>query len=308
MRAIRKSSGFDLAALALLLSALLTAGCAAGRPFKMPRAVTFKGIDGRFRAGQIIDLREGTAVTFEEMMGVLKQKDLLFIGEVHNNPEHHLVQIQILQKWVEDLARPAAAMEFFEMDRQSLLDRFLEGSMSETAFLDEVDWDKNWGFPYFYYRPLMDLLRAENGRVLGVNAPRSIIRKVARSGIESLDSAERARIAKEIDLTHTAHRDFVNQAFRMHPGHGDVDRFEYFYQAQCVWEETMAENIAAFLQQNPGSKLVAFAGNGHLRHGFGIPDRTTRRVSVSSAVVLPYAVSAESELERGLADFVWLTR
>jgi membrane-associated protease RseP (regulator of RpoE activity) len=77
--------------------------------------------------------------------------------------------------------------------------------------------------------------------------------------------------------------------------------FEYFHQAQILWDETMAESIATFLADHPDYRLVVLAGNGHLAFGSGIPKRAYRRTGKDYAIVLP---DPGEPLEPGLADFV----
>lgn len=292
----------------LFMGLLLSAGCALHKPLMKPATVKVQGSEAAFRAGEIIDLETGASVDFEAMMGILQEKDLVFLGEVHSDPEHHLMQVQILQRWAEDQPHPVIAMEFFQVTQQDALDRFLAGDLGEAAFLEAAQWDAEWGFPYHYYRPLLDLIRAKRGRILAINAPRGIVKKVARSGIESLSPEERAQIASEIDFNREAHREYVQAVFPLHPGHGGTIDFERFYQAQCIWEDTMAENIARFKLENPGIRIAVFAGSGHLRYGFGIPERTLERSPATAAVVLPYPAEPDLVLDRDLADFIWLSR
>jgi uncharacterized iron-regulated protein len=150
------------------------------------------------------------------------------------------------------------------------------------------------------------LLSKERGlRVLALNAPSGIVRKVARSGLSGLTAEERDQIANEIDLGNEAHRAYVLDAFKGHHNL-DLNQFERFYEAQCVWEETMAETIARHLASS-GGKMVIFAGNGHIVYKFGIPDRALRRIPVTAATVVLYPADGRQKLDKDLADFVWIT-
>ncbi|MCK4821213.1 PDZ domain-containing protein, partial [bacterium] len=53
---------------------------------------------------------------------------------------------------------------------------------------------------------------------------------------------------------------------------------------------------------NPESKLVILAGNGHVRHKYGIPERLYRRNHESFTVVVQ-----DEEIEDGIADYVLIT-
>jgi uncharacterized iron-regulated protein len=69
----------------------------------------------------------------------------------------------------------------------------------------------------------------------------------------------------------------------------------------------MAQNIAEHMKDNKG-KMIVFAGNGHIRNKYGIPDRVVKRVKVTMATLMPYVVTGHEDLQKGLADYVWLTR
>jgi len=85
------------------------------------------------------------------------------------------------------------------------------------------------------------------------------------------------------------------------PGDIAPRNFEYFHQAQILWDETMADTIASFLAERPDYHLVVLAGNGHLAYGSGIPKRTYRRIAKDYAIILP----DPGELpEPGVADFI----
>lgn len=280
-------------------------GCA-GMKKPAPIVATIGGVSGDFKIGQILDLKAGTVVSFEEFIDRISQDDLIFIGEVHDNPEHHLIQVQILQALVDCCGPLTIGMEFFQEPQQPVLNRYLQGEIDEEAFLNETKWKNSWGFDYAFYRPLMQLAKHHGFAVLAINAPHDVVKKVARNGLKSLDVEERESLARDIDLGNEAHRAYVREVYEHH-GHGNLKEFDYFYEAQCVWEDTMAENLADHLREN-GKKLVVFAGNGHLINKFGIPDRTIKRMPVSMVTIMPYALSEKESIEKEIADYVWLTR
>lgn len=287
-----------------LLTFFILQGCSIMK-IHVPFMASVQGIPGHFKIGQIIDLEKGKALSFEQLIDQIASKDLIFIGEVHDNPEHHLIQVQILQALVLRCGPMDIAMEFFQKPQQPFLDRYLKGEITESDFLKEADWEKGWGFDYHYYRPLMLLAKQNGTRILAINAPRQIVKKVARSGLKSLDELERNQLPENIDLSNKAHRAYVHRAFKEH-GHGDLKDFDYFYEAQCVWEDTMAHNLAEYFRRDHG-KLIVFAGNGHIIHKFGIPLRTANRAPVSMVTIMPYPINPKMPIKKEAADYVWLT-
>ena len=288
----------------LALICLCVIGCAGSRPPR-PQTAIVEGLVQRFRPGQIVDLASGKVIDFEELIAGLSSKDLIFIGEAHDNPDHHLIQIQILQALAYRSLSLTMGMEFFQQQHQPLLDRYVQGEMTEKDFLEAVDWGKTWGFDYHLYRPLMHLARERKYRVLAINAPNSVVRKVARTGLRSLEPSERDQLPKDIDLDQGRHRSFLQESYHEHSSR-DLKEFQFFYEAQCVWEEAMASHLAEHLASGKG-RLIAFAGNGHIVNKCGIPDRTVRRVPASMVTVMPYPLNGEETIDRASADYVWFT-
>lgn len=284
-----------------LVCLMITGGCA---PKRFPLA-SIEGVPGHFMQGQIIDMKTGKTITFAELINALDSVRLVFVGEVHDNPEHHLIETQILQALTARHDTLSVALEFLTVPRQSAVNQYMKGDLDETAFLDEVEWHKNWSFPYHFYRPLILSLRENGHPLFAVNAPGLIVKKVARSGLKSLTPEERKQVADHMDLENQAHREYLLEVYEAHPQR-ELKHFEYFYQAQCVWEETMAQEIARRLRKTRG-KMVVFTGNGHIIHHFGIPDRVVRRIPVDMASVLLYPLTEASRMNKNMGDYVWLT-
>jgi uncharacterized iron-regulated protein len=58
-----------------------------------PVVATIPGLSGQFKVGQIVELQTGRVVSFDQLIEQIATKDLTFVGEVHENPEHHLIQV-----------------------------------------------------------------------------------------------------------------------------------------------------------------------------------------------------------------------
>lgn len=273
---------------------------------EMHPLVSVEGLSGHFVIGQIVRVETGKTLLFHELIEQLGSKNLIFIGEVHDNPEHHLIQVQLLQALLSQNKLRTVAMEFFQKPRQSFIDRYIAGESTEPEFLKEVDWNGQWSFDYSFYRPIMLEVKEKAGKILAINAPNDIVRKVARSGLSSLSADERELVAEDIDLKNERHRDYLKEVFKYNV-HGDLENFEYFYEAQCVWEDTMAENIADYMEKTKDNMMV-LTGNGHIVNKFGIPDRTLGRIPADMAtiVLLPVEEGFQT-IARESADYVWLT-
>jgi uncharacterized iron-regulated protein len=300
---LRRMTPFSI--LFFCCATFLLAGCAGTRLMPPPAVATIPGVSEVFRRGQIVDLSSGKELSFDRLADHASSQDVVFVGEIHNNPADHLIELQILQGLFARNRSLTLAMEFFHQNQQAILDRYTTGDMTEEEFLDKVNWKKTWGFPYFYYRPLLLMAKQHRLKVLAVNAPAEIVGKVARGGLGALDADQRAQLPRDIDLSNEAERAFVRDAYGEHE-HGELKNFQYFYEAQCVWEEAMARNIADYMKDR-NQKVIVFSGNGHIIWKFGIPDRVRRRLPVSLVTIMPFSLYKSAAFERGIADFVWLT-
>ena len=152
---------------------------------------------------------------------------------------------------------------------------------------------------------LYELVADEVNRVVCLAEERGALVKVI---IETayLSDEEKAEIGKVTVGGSDQHRFLIHTYFGESVADMPPAWLDRMYQAQCVWEETMAENIARDLKGNPG-KMVVFTGNSHIVNRFGIPERVLRRIQVKTATVVLYPLTERSILFKNMADYVWLT-
>lgn len=267
-----------LASAILLGAAASTVGCAS---------------TGSAREDLIRDARRGRDVTFRAMADDLASVRMVHVGEAHTHPGHHDLQLRILQTLQERGLPLLLGMEMFERPYQPILDRWSAGTMTEDAFLRETSWYQSWGYDWTLYRPLLLYARDHHIPVIALNAERAIISAINRSGLEELAPWMRARLPDELPVPSSGrHRDALVDIWRMHTPEGkpiDRERFERFYQAQCTWDETMAESAARALAADPrpGAVMVVLAGSGHIEGFHCIPERARRRNGFDYRTVLP---------------------
>lgn len=300
-----RSNSLIVRSVVVCLLVVILSGCAGIEKMPQPTSAPITGVSETFHRNQILDLTSGKVVSFDEFTDRISTFDVIFVGEVHTNAEHHLIQVQILQALLERVPDLMIGVEFLQQDQQAPLDGYIIKDTAEKVFLEQVDWKRTWGYPYHFYRPLMLAAKRERTPVFALNAPRDIVRKVARKGLAGLEERERAVLPVEMNLTDEAHRSYVRAIYEHHD-HRDLEAFEFFYEAQVVRDETMASNIAESIRKQC-RKMVVFSGNGHIVRKFGIPDRTLRRVPVSLVTVMPYALKDPLSLDEHPADYLWFT-
>lgn len=276
------------------------------------------------RAGDrdyVILTADGTT-TFDAMAEALSQADVVFLGEQHDHGLGHRLELEILRALHARRARVALSMEMFERDVQIILDEYLAGHITESAFLQAA---RPWSNYRTDYRPLVEFCREQRLPVIAANAPRRYVNMVSRKGQEALMGLPRASrewlpgLPYAMDIPATYARQ-LEEIFRGHgsgnatgAAGGTQPSTEYMKQAQGLWDETMKDSILRFLRRHRGWLVLQINGAMHSDSGFGIVDRLRRaapRLKVAVVSIRPDAQFPAVDARRyaGIGDFVILTR
>ena len=251
----------------------------------------------------------------QNVLQQLAAADVVYLGETHDDVNDHRAQLAIIQSLHRLNPNLAIAMEMFQRPYQSVLDRYLAGTITEAQLKELTEYDTRWGFPWEYYAPILRFAQAHQLPVIALNTPTEIIRKVSRSGLKSLTLADRRFIPpmSELRAEPGAYRDRMRLIYQeIHQSKGNSSQFDRFFLAQILWDETMADRVTQLLRANPRTNLVVLAGQGHIVYGDGIPNRVARRMQrtqrrgFSQSLILlnpPQEMTAKSD--RPIADYFW---
>lgn len=106
--------------------------------------------------------------TKEELLKVVAKSDLVFGADFHPFAQSQRTHLRILR----DLPRKRKVilgLEAIGSRYQDIIDGFIRGSVSENDFLERVDWQRNWGFPWEHYKPLFSLAQEGKFEIVGLN-------------------------------------------------------------------------------------------------------------------------------------------
>jgi hypothetical protein len=138
---------------------------------------------------------------------------------------------------------------------------------------------------------------------------------VGQQGITGLSPEDRAKLP-EMDLSDKEHRHYMESIYKSHQA-GSAKDFENFYQAQCLWDEAMAETLFRFLQstEGRGKTVLVIVGSGHVAFDFGIPKRLHRRnpILYKTIILKEWKKKVEDDFNLNkvsspLAHFLWITK
>lgn len=228
-------------------------------------------------------LSDGKHIALEQMIEEIKQASFVFVGETHNNERHHQAQLDIIKALEKSGRTVVLGLEMFEAEDQKKLDRWVSGKLSLREFLRL--YYESWGFPWPLYKEIFFYARDNSIPVVGLNAPREIVRKVSSESFSSLTAEELKQLPSGIscDIDET-YMEFIRRVHKAHPGSGR--EFVNFCEAQMVWDKSMAWHLVRFAEENPGRTVVVLAG---ITHSWkrGIPEQVRRQSELPYAVILP---------------------
>ncbi len=233
--------------------------------------------------GDILHLPTGVYVDQQVMLDHAQQVQVTFVGETHDNPASHRLEVDILtalQQYNPD--HITLAMEMFTPSQQTVLDSWVSGELTEKEFLQQVDWYHSWRMNFAYYRPLLNYCRNHNIPILALNAEKELKQKIAQTPLDQLSDKERQQLPEMVDDPYQ--QAMVKAVFSGHKMGKAM--LEGFQRVQTLWDETMAQNLAEYLKTaENGRQVLVVAGGNHVRFGFGIPRRLFRRIPVTYLLI-----------------------
>jgi len=129
---------------------------------------------------------DGTPATMAEVRAALASVEVVFVGELHNDPVSHHIEQQVLEGWFDTHGHAAAlSLEMFSRDVQYIVDEYLSGLITDTHFQQA---SSPWSNYKTDYRPLVEFAKAHGLPVIAANAPRRYANMVSRNGRTALAS------------------------------------------------------------------------------------------------------------------------
>ena len=201
----------------------------------------------------------------------MTSQQVVLLGETHDRADDHRWQLDVLTALHARHRDIAIGFEMFPRRIQPVLDRWVAGDLSEEEFLKQAEWKKVWGYDANFYLPLFRFARDQRLPMLALNVERGLVQQVSSRGWDAIPESERQGVNRPTPPG-DAYRTALKAVFDNHAElQQDAARFDYFVEAQLLWDRAMAEGIAAHLQRRPQDLVVGILGAGHIQNGYGVP-------------------------------------
>ena len=258
-------------AAAALAAALLFPGCAGSR--RAPAPIETAWVSPLHRdhplSGRIWSVGAGRFASADELVAAVAGARLVFLGEVHDNADHHLLEARLLRAATSGGRRPTLAMEMLDPEKQAAVNSVLSGPHpSPAAFRDAVGWDRSGWPPFALYQPILEVALPARLPIAAVNLSRRSAREVIHRGPEALSPEVRALLERAGPLSADEARERREEMEALHCGELPEELLDPMVLAQRARDAEIATRLLA--SASPGADgAVLVTGDEHARKDRG---------------------------------------
>lgn len=223
-------------------------------------------------------------VTLNDIVADMKNYDVVFFGEEHNDSVAHFLQAELFKALYATYGdKTTLSMEMFETDCQVVLDEYLHDFIREKNFFKEA---RVWS-NYRNYKPMIEFAKEKKLNVVAANAPSRYANMASRKGLHSLNDLTATaksflpplpydtatgkyyenfiKVMSDGKSSGVTTKDTTNKKIpasnNMMPKH--------IVHSQSLWDATMAYSISKVFMKNKDAKVLQLNGRFHSDEGLG---------------------------------------
>lgn len=256
------------------------------------------------KAFQVFD-SSGTAVSADDMLKKALKADVVFFGELHNNPIAHWLQLELTQALFKaNDGKLMLGAEMFEADNQILINEYFLDLIPQKNFEDEA---RLWNNYKTDYKPLLEFAKANTIPFVATNIPRRYANLVFRGGFEAINelSDQAQRYIAPTPIPYDPELPGYKGMLEMMGGHGG-EGAENFPKAQAVKDATMGYFITKNYIED--TIFLHYNGSYHSQNKEGIVwyiNHYAPELKVMTITTVETEdISEITEEQQGLADYI----
>ena len=278
-----------------LILLVLSLASACQSPPTLPPLPTWQSPEGREHVdlGMIRDLNSGQTLTPQQLVARLAGASRVLVGEQHDNPDHHALQLWLLQALADQRKQGSLVLEMLTPDQQTAVDAVQKQIRQGNYPADlpaALGWQKGWDWAL--YGPIVRLALAQAYPLLSANLGAQEVGAIYH---------QRPVLSGTLSTSSTVRQQLLSQVRESHCGLLPEDAMPAMLAVQQQRDRRMAHSV----MDAPAPALL-FAGSYHVRKDLGVPLHMADLGSTDKPVVLLFA-QVGSEVEPHSADYVWFT-
>ena len=239
---------------------------------------------------------DGSHLSSKQLTEHLLQAEVIYLGEIHDNPDHHKVQLELLQALIAAGKKPVIGFEFFSREQTSWLLNYVSGSKSslrhrkpgnaEKMLRQRLGWQEREDWKYYF--PMLALAKKEGLSVFGADIDTGIRSRMSRAGIDNMMSIETTGLPATFASDSSENQKLILQDLQA--GHCNMASEEWvqkLYQTMSIRNAFMAQSIQMMRNDSATDQpVVMILGRGHVDYNAGVKvqlhflDKSIRQLNI----------------------------
>jgi uncharacterized iron-regulated protein len=263
--------------------------------------------------GGWIDVKTGQSIDRSDLFrNLVARSSVVLLGESHTDADHHRWQLYTMAALFGRGGNIVIGFEAFPRRLQAVLDDWVDGKLTEDAFLKAAGWRQVWGYDAALYMPLFQFARLNRIPMVAMNVERKLVSQVGQQGWEAIPAAEREGLSDPAPASPGYQRELARvyllkktlpagtDPLSVPPGYSPKEpdeaafaealnepEFKRFVAAQQTWDRGMAEALAGAKRKYAGATVVGILGGGHVEGGYGVPHQLKDLGVADVAALMP---------------------
>ena len=282
-----------------------------------PTASQSEGASACATHGVWVEVKSGGSIDRVELFRDLAA--VVLLGESHINEDHHHWQLHTLAALHGRARNIVIGFEAFPRRLQSVLDDWVEGKLTDEAFLKAAEWRQVWGYDAALYMPLFQFARLNRIPMIALNVERNLVSQVGQRGWASVPASEREGLSDPAPASPAYQRELARvyvikkklppgatpSSQTLQPSEPDEaalaeamkePEFKRFVEAQLTWDRAMAEALVSAKRRFANATVVGILGSGHVADGHGVPHQLKDLGVTALTSLIPVSADAACKL------------
>ena len=202
----------------------------------------------------------------DDVTSAMQAADVVILGEIHDNPRHHMVQTQALEA-----VSPSAVV--WEMVTEEGAKRLAQTAASDPEELSRIlQWAESGWPPLSMYYPVFE---ATDAPVYGAMVPRKAARTAMERGAATTFGADAARFGLTVPLSADDQAACEADQLAAHCNAVPTEMLPQMVAIQRLRDAVLTRAILR-AKDETGGPVAVITGNGHARKDRGIPTFLSR--------------------------------
>lgn len=259
------------------------------------------------QVGKVYELSSQTEISSDELYEQIRNASIVLVGEKHDNPDHHRIELDILEEFTRLEGSRAVIFEMLDDSQQSGID-IANAQLTPENLKKVLNWDdKRWAWDD--YGPIIKQALNAHAKVQAGNLSRAQIRSIYKEGEKIL--ASNSTFTSALSVNKALRKSMLEDIYTEHCKMLPRDKLTPMVNIQLARDARMA----AAVDQSNAQRTLLIAGGYHVRKDSAVPlHLRLRDNNEHPLVIMLREVDPTLQNHTGFlkdmapqADYVWFT-